>query len=152
MHTGEVQTLRVTVPSRLEEIGSVNDVFHEFSVEHGLPDDIRRGVKIVFDDLLNNVISYAYKDDEEHTIEVRVELSADRLVVHITDDGHAFNPFARAAPDTELDLEDREIGGLGIHIVENLMDVVSYIRQDDQNVVVLVKYLAEESTMENPDR
>ena len=53
-----------------------------------------------------------------------------------------FDPFARAAPDTSLSVEERPIGGLGIHLVGQLMDKVDYQRRDNHNVVVLVKELA----------
>ena len=106
---------------------------------------------LVFDDLLNNVISYAYDEGEEHVIEIRVELSPDRLAVRITDDGHPFNRFGRTSPDTALALEEREIGVLGIHLVQNLMDEVYYTRRTDRNVVVLVKYLSHETAEYEPN-
>jgi sigma-B regulation protein RsbU (phosphoserine phosphatase) len=136
--------LTLEVANRYEEIATVNSSFDEFAAKHGLVANVRRSMKLVFDDLLNNVISYAYTDGLEHLIEVRVELSTDRLAIRITDDGHPFNPFGRSSPDTALALEEREIGGLGIHLVENLMDEVSYTRRTDRNVVVLVKYLSKE--------
>ncbi len=57
----------------------------------------------------------------------------------ITDDGIPFNPFGVETPDTKLSLEEREIGGLGIHLVRKVMDKVSYQRRIDKNVVTLVK-------------
>ena len=74
-----------------------------------------------------------------HSIELRVEAGAGRLAVIVEDDGKPFNPFAMEAPDTELDIEERAIGGLGIHLVRNVMDHVAYQRRTDRNVVTLVK-------------
>ena len=62
----------------------------------------------------------------------------------ITDDGMPFNPLSAEAPDTDLSLEDREIGGLGIHLVRNLIDDVTYNRRIDKNVMTLVKDLDQE--------
>ncbi len=138
----DVHVLELSVANRFEEIDSVNEFFEAFAAEHGLPEKVRRSMKLVFDDLLNNVISYAYDDEGEHRIDVHVELSSDRVAVRISDDGHPFNPFGQSAPDTAITLGAREIGGLGIHLVQNLMDEVSYTRRTDQNVVVLVKYLS----------
>ncbi len=99
-------------------------------------------MNVVFDELLSNIVSYAYRDKREHTIDLRAELSADRLAVTITDDGRPFNPFTRVAPyDTTASLAEREPGGLGIHLVRNMMDEVSYRRRTDKNVVILVKHL-----------
>lgn len=141
----DTSMLHLEAENRMEEIIRVNDAFEAFAAEHGLPDRVRQSMKLVFDDLLNNVISYAYADDDVHIIEVDVELSSDRLAVRISDDGHPFNPFARSAPDTALVLEERDVGGLGIHLVQSLMDEAKYTRRTDRNVIVLVKYLSEES-------
>jgi anti-sigma regulatory factor (Ser/Thr protein kinase) len=74
-------------------------------------------------------------------VTVEVELDKERVTVIVTDDGTPFDPFARDAPDTTLPVEERPIGGLGIHLVGQLMDEVSYQRRDGHNVVVLVKQL-----------
>ena len=96
---------------------------------------------MVLDELLNNIISYAFEDDGVHTIGVRVELSSDRLAITINDDGMPFNPLGKELPNTRLPVEERPIGGLGIHLARNLMDDVSYNRRTDENEVILVKYL-----------
>ena len=49
-----------------------------------------------------------------------------------------YNPFTREAPDTSLSLEEREIGGLGVHLVRKLIEEVSYHRKIDTNVITLV--------------
>ncbi len=68
-----------------------------------------------------------------------MELTANSLIVSITDDGVPFNPLAETAPDTTLSIEDRQIGGLGIHIVVNMVDDISYQRTADKNVLTLTK-------------
>jgi anti-sigma regulatory factor (Ser/Thr protein kinase) len=105
----------------------------------GVPVAIRRHVNMVFDELLNNIVSYAFEDENEHAIEVRVSLERQRLVIEILDDGRPFNPFSQQTPDTTLPLEERRIGGLGIHLVQKVMDEVSYERRIDTNLVKLVK-------------
>ena len=60
-------------------------------------------------------------------------------MIEILDDGRPFNPFAQATPDTTLPLEARRVGGLGIHLVQKVMDEVSYERRIDKNLVKLVK-------------
>jgi sigma-B regulation protein RsbU (phosphoserine phosphatase) len=102
-------------------------------------------VNLVLDELLNNVISYAFADEADHDIGVTFELSGDRLSVTISDDGSPFNPFAGSPPNTGLSIEEREIGGLGIHLVRSMMDEVSYNRRTDRNVVILVKYMDDQS-------
>ena len=135
--------LELSIRNQLDEIDRVNASFTAFAEQHGIASAIRRELKLVFDELLNNTISYAYDDDEEHTIDIRLELSAERLAVTITDDGIPFNPFQVSTPDTSLSIDERQIGGLGIHLVRTVLDEFVYNRRTGQNVVILVKHLGE---------
>jgi len=137
----EIPVLDMTLINQLTEIDRFKESFNAFSEENKIPTPIRRELNMVFDELLNNVISYAYQDDGEHEIEVRVEVARERLVVSIADDGIPFNPFDADKPDTGLALEERTLGGLGIHLVLKVMDKVSYKRRTDKNVLTLVKKL-----------
>jgi sigma-B regulation protein RsbU (phosphoserine phosphatase) len=132
-------SFEITVPNQLSSIEVVNERFNTFAAATGLPDEIRRRVNMVFDELLNNIISYGFDDEQEHVMEVRVGLDRQRLVIEILDDGRPFNPFSQEAPDTTLPLEARSIGGLGIHLVQKAMDEVSYERRIEKNLVKLVK-------------
>jgi len=80
----------------------------------------------------------------EHIIRVDIALepSRQRLEAVISDDGTPFDPFAVAAPDLDDELDERRIGGLGIHLVRTMMDEVHYRRDDDKNVVVIRKSLS----------
>jgi anti-sigma regulatory factor (Ser/Thr protein kinase) len=137
----ESPVLDMTLKNQLTEIDRFKDSFNAFSEENNIPTPIRRELNMVFDELLNNVISYAYQDDGEHEIEVRVEAAGERLLVSIADDGIPFNPFDASTPDTGLALEDRTLGGLGIHLVLKVMDKVAYQRRTAKNVLTLVKKL-----------
>ena len=120
--------------------------FGEFAQTHGLDDTLRRQVLLVLDDLLNNIATYAYEglelaEGESQQIELRVELAPARLVITIIDSGVPFNPFGMNAPDVQASLEERDIGGLGIHLVRTVMDEVDYSRRAGRNVVTVTKRL-----------
>jgi sigma-B regulation protein RsbU (phosphoserine phosphatase) len=134
------QSLEITLSNRLEEIDRVNEEVEHFAEEHGIDRAVLMQLKLVFDELLNNIISYGFDDEDEHEIEVKVDLLEGRLLVTISDDGIPFNPFLRETPDLSLSIEEREIGGLGIHLVRNVMDEVSYKRRVDRNVVTMIKF------------
>jgi sigma-B regulation protein RsbU (phosphoserine phosphatase) len=136
--------LELRVPNRLSEDARVKKHFDTFAEDYGIPEKVRLKINVVFDELLTNIISYAYQDNMEHDIGIKVELSADRLKVSMVDDGIPFNPLGVETPDTELPLEERKIGGLGIHLVRNLVDKVSYRRRIDKNVITVVEYLEAE--------
>ena len=137
---------RITIKNCMPEIAAVIETFEAFAEEFGVPWPIAMKFNLIFDDVLNNVISYAYHDDDEHDIEVRMELAGERLLVTITDDGVPFNPLSVATPRTDLALEDREAGGMGIHLVRNLVDDVSYQRRIDKNVLTLMSHLQQKDS------
>jgi anti-sigma regulatory factor (Ser/Thr protein kinase) len=126
----------IVIKNALPEITTVNEAFAE---TYDVPRTVALKFNIVFDELLSNVISYAYTDDGDHDIEVRMERTGDRLTVTITDDGVPFNPLSVEKPDTALSLADREVGKLGIHLVRKLVDDVSYHRRAGKNVMTLVR-------------
>ena len=133
------KSFNMSVVNDLEQLPSFLHAYEEFSEQAGLPLAIQSKVAMVFDELLNNVISYGYQDDAEHLIDVHVDVYPNYLSVVIKDDGVPFNPFTCEDPDTTLSIEERDIGGLGIHLVRNVMDEVSYERKVNQNVVTLLK-------------
>jgi sigma-B regulation protein RsbU (phosphoserine phosphatase) len=137
----ETRHFEVTIKNRLTEIEKVIQRFNAFSDEQGLDVKIRREIKMVFDEMLNNIISYAFRQDKEHEIEIKIELTTNRLTMIISDDGVPFNPFGIKAPDIDLPLDQRKIGGLGLHLVRNVMDEVSYQRKIEKNVVTLTKFI-----------
>jgi anti-sigma regulatory factor (Ser/Thr protein kinase) len=117
--------------------------FAEFAEAHALPDPVRRSLQVSLDELLRNTIAYGFAG-RGGEVTVEVALGSDRVGVTLTDGGRPFDPFVAPPPDTALPLEERRMGGLGIHLVRRLMDEVSYQRRGDRNVVILTKYLAEE--------
>jgi len=136
-----VRELQLSLTNNLTEIDRLNDSFNELAESADIPIDIQMKVNLVFDELINNVISYGLSKDTEQSIQVGIALYGNRLVIEIEDGGIPFNPFMRADPNTEASLDEREIGGLGIHLVKELMDEVSYKRAHDKNRVTLVKQL-----------
>ena len=130
---------KTVIENKVNEIDNIIDGFESFSIEKGINiKDINR-INIVFDELLNNIMSYGYIDNYKHQIIISVELYGSRLIIKITDDGIPFNPFSNPIPDTTLSIEDRDIGGLGVHIVRDIMDEVTYQRKINLNFITLIK-------------
>jgi sigma-B regulation protein RsbU (phosphoserine phosphatase) len=129
------------VKNALSEIETVNNRFAEFAKQHNIEDTVINVFRIVFDEMLNNIVSYAYDDTEEHEIEINIHFSDSRINVSIIDDGKPFNPLGLNPPDTSASLEDRGIGGLGIHLVRKMMDDIHYQRKIDKNVLSMTKVI-----------
>jgi serine/threonine-protein kinase RsbW len=134
-------SFRMTIGADPREVTTAAAAFVEFAEAQGLPASIRRRVSVALDELLTNTIRYGFAGRSGGEVTIEAELCPDRLTVTLTDDGKPFDPLSAASPDTALPVEQRKIGGLGIHLVRGLMDEVSYQRRADRNVVVLAKHL-----------
>jgi len=135
----------IQIPNDLKAMDKVIGGLEAFADGKTIEPGVLQKLCIALDELLNNIISYGYEDDAEHEISVAVDYSDDELVVTIQDDGIPFNPFKGEDPDISLSLDEREIGGLGIHLVKQMMDEVSYTRTTDMNIVRLMKKVAVDS-------
>jgi serine/threonine-protein kinase RsbW len=132
---------RVTIGADRGEIARVNAAFAEFADAHALPPSVRRSLHVALDELLSNALVHGFAGREGGEVTVEAVVLTDRVRVTLTDDGRPFDPFGVAAPDTSLTTQARRLGGLGIHLVRQMMDEVSYHRRADRNVVVLTKRL-----------
>ena len=146
LRSGEisVESEFVSIQNSLEQIPQVLSCFEKFASVHKLPEKIIMKMGIVFDDVLSNIIKYAYSDEEDHAISVYFEFHSNTLRVTVKDDGIPFNPLSTKAPDTKLPLAKRELGGIGIHLVKNLVDECYYKRKVNENILTLVKSTASE--------
>jgi len=130
----------MVVKNRLEEIPRLHAMLAERANPLGLSPDVRHALELSLDELLTNTISYGFPEGGEHDIVVRLQVDGERVVtLEIEDDGRPFNPLERPAPDTAAPLDERPIGGLGIHLVKQLMDEVRYRRHGAHNIVTLTK-------------
>jgi sigma-B regulation protein RsbU (phosphoserine phosphatase) len=137
--------LELTMQNDIRRISSINEAFTEFAERHRVPGPTQRRINVCLDELLNNIVSYAYCDDDQHEIALHFRLLGTELVVTIVDDGKPFNPFGNDPPDTGLSVDERPIGGLGVHLVKSFMDKVHYERHGENNVVTLHKQMGQES-------
>lgn len=134
--------LEIRVRNSLDEIARLAEQVDDFCDAQGIGPGIAYNLNLAFDELLTNTISYGYDDNAEHEIVVRLAVSDTAVSAEIVDDGAAFDPLSREDPDVDADLDDREIGGLGIFFVKQFMDEVAYRREGDYNIVALRKGLA----------
>ena len=129
------------IKNEISEVQRAMIIFEEFAHEHRIPMPVMLKVNIVLDELLSNIIKYGFEDEDRlQLIDIKIELQAGKLLLEISDRGLPFNPFQKTPPDLSKSIEEREIGGLGIHLVRKLMDEHSYKRKIDQNVVLMIKY------------
>jgi anti-sigma regulatory factor (Ser/Thr protein kinase) len=123
----------VKIKNNIEEISRVCDKIREFCVEIGAPDEKYHDLVLILDEIVANVINYAYPDGKEHTFTLQMDKEGEYISITLVDDGIPFDPLSQEDPDVDSSIEERQIGGLGIFIVKQLSEVVEYSRVDDQN-------------------
>ena len=115
----------------------INQVCNKFALDQSLSFQLN----LVLEEAVVNVIQYAFPQGEEHTFTLDANKEADTITFVLRDDGKPFNPLTQA-PDVDINLsaEKRQIGGLGIFLVQQMMDEVDYKRTSKgENVLVMRK-------------
>ena len=101
-------------------------------------------IHLVCEELVVNVVSYAYADEAEGYLKIQIEKADGAITIRFIDGGVAFNPLEREMPDVSLSMEERQIGGLGIFLTVQMMDEVQYERINNENVVTIKKRISDE--------
>ena len=97
-------------------------------------------MNLAIEEAVVNVMSYAYPQGVEGYVNIEAQTNESRLKFVITDTGVPFDPTSKAEVDTTLSTEERDIGGLGIHLVRTIMDSINYERVDGKNILTLRKF------------
>jgi len=129
----------VTLLNKLSESERLSKIIEELAEENNLSPKFVFEINVALDEILTNIVSYAYNDKAEHKILVRLFFPEDGLKIQIEEDGIAFNPLERAEPDITKSVMERPIGGLGIHMVRKLINELSYKRENNKNILTLIK-------------
>jgi len=125
---------------RLLDLPGVLDGVEGFCRARLLSAETALDVRLVAEEVLSNVVKYGQIASNDR-IELRVAVSPDAVRMECRDTGPPFNPLDVRRPDLASRPEDRGTGGLGVHLVKSLVDVASYAREGDANVLVLTKHV-----------
>ena len=137
----QMQHLTIHFANNAEEAPRVAKKVDQFLTEKNIPESIINRLLLCIDELVTNIIAHAYTDKKEHAVLLECRLYDNRIELELRDDGKPFDPTKKQAPSIDMPMEDRGIGGLGIHLVSTLMDKVEYHREGDFNVLVSTKTL-----------
>ncbi len=135
--------LSVNLRNRLSELDRLRKVIAQFGHRQGLPDNVLNSVELALEEIVTNVISYGYDDQDEHSITVRLAFQEGMVLAEVEDDGRPFNPLDAPEPKLDQPVEDRPIGGLGIHLVRNLMDALDYRHTQGKNLLRMKKRVSD---------
>jgi len=135
-YLGKGETNQIVIPADKQNFEKVN-MFLETNLENLLPMNKVSHLFICMDEILSNVVNYAYKDVELGTIKVILKRMETYVEIYIVDNGPEYDPLKNDDPDVTLALEDRQIGGLGIFMVKKLTDALNYYRIGKHNILVM---------------
>ena len=133
----------ILINNNLSEIEKLSKAVAEFGKINNLSSEVIYDVRLALEEVVSNIINYGFEDNYEHQISIEMNLQGETLTMKIKDDGKPFNPLEVKSTNLEKPFDEREIGGMGIHIVRKLMDKILYKREEGNNVLQLTKYLAD---------
>jgi serine/threonine-protein kinase RsbW len=136
-------TREITVPAVTDNLYQILDFVALMLEEKHFPREKATQIVVAVEEIFANVAMYAYSPDVG-SVRVISTVNADPLSVSITliDQGKPFNPLLSASPDTTLPLNERMVGGLGVHIVKSFMDNMAYRYENGQNILTITKRIS----------
>lgn len=132
---------QIVLKNQIEEIMTMSSFLEEIFSELNLSMEHSFNINLAIEEAVTNIIMYAYPKDEEHDFILSVEHRNDELIFKLIDTGEEFDPTAQPDADVTSSLEERQIGGLGIFLIRQIMKSVEYQRTDGKNILTMVKQL-----------
>jgi len=134
---GEIQPAELVLNANLDELPKIFDFINPRLLKHEFSSLFINEIGIAAEEIFANITKYAYPNGSG-TVKIRL-ITGENAEIVFEDQGIPYNPLNSIAPDLVTPPETREIGGLGIHLVKNLTNSISYSRKDDKNILVLLK-------------
>jgi anti-sigma regulatory factor (Ser/Thr protein kinase) len=134
--------LQVVLKNQSGEKHKLLAALQDFARANRLPATVLQAADLALEELVTNVMEYAYDDARTHEILIRLDIDQGSLLIEVEDDGKPFNPLLNPEIDTSIPLDEKPIGGLGIHLIRRFMDEVNYRREAGKNILSMRKRLA----------
>ena len=132
---------KLVIKNDISEISKLTIFIDELSEELDFTPELNFNLNLVLEEAVSNVILYAYSKEVQKEITLLANISDNNLIFVLTDSGKEFDPTKVPDADVTLSAEEREIGGLGIFLIRQIMDTVEYQRIDGKNVLTMRKQL-----------
>ena len=129
----------ITISNQITQLEVLANAMENISEEWDIPMNISLSLNLVLEELVTNIIFYGYDDKNDHEIIIGLSYDNNIMQLQIEDDGREFNPLLMAEPDLDVAIENRKIGGLGIHFVRKIMDDIIYVRSENKNILTMKK-------------
>lgn len=129
----------ITIKNQISELERVNQFVDEIAEELGLDMELQMNLNLVLEEMVSNVIFYAYPEGSDATIELKAESDGKELTFVLSDRGREFDPTLKEDFNVNDNPAERNLGGMGIYIVKNIMNQVSYQRLEGKNLLTMKK-------------
>ena len=129
----------IRIKNQIGELEKIARFIEEICEELGLDMELQMNLNLVIEEMITNIIFYAYPKDVEEEIELLVKSDGKKLTIVLSDKGMEFDPTTRENPDPDVNPAERDLGGMGIFIVKNIMNEVTYQRLDGKNLLTMTK-------------
>ena len=131
----------IILANEISEISRLYDFIEEIGNEFSLTPDVIFNLNLVLEEAVVNIINYAYPKEEHQSIYLSASLHEGSVIFVLTDTGKEFDPTMVPDADITMSAEERQIGGLGIFLIRQIMNEVKYERIEGKNVLTLEKKL-----------
>ena len=129
----------IKIKNEVGELERVNQFVEEIGEELGLDMELQMNLNLVMEEMVSNVIFYAYPEGKKEEIELVAESDGKELTFVLSDKGKEFDPTRKEDANPDINPMERDIGGMGIYIVKNIMNQVTYQRLEGKNLLTMKK-------------
>lgn len=129
----------ITIKNEVNELENVARFVEEIGEELGLGMELQMNLNLVMEEMVSNIIFYAYPEGTQASIDLMAESDGKELTFVLSDQGREFDPTVMGEADIDTNPADRELGGMGIFIVKNIMNQVTYQRLEGKNLLTMKK-------------
>ena len=141
LHDKPAMSATLSLLAAPSELGKLRGFLSDYCSQEKLSGHLVNDLEIILEELATNVIKYGGVKPGNACCLIELDQKDSNLTIRFSDNGHPFNPLEQTEVDTNVPIEERPIGGLGIHFIKKLTDAQRYERRDGRNVLTLTKTL-----------
>jgi len=126
----------LSLPAQLKSLEPFRAFVNGSALNQGVGEEFIPKIELVLEEILTNQVFHAYRE-ESGNVKIACSLEENTFCIQFEDEGPPFNPLKQPSPKLNDRLEDRKIGGLGIHLVKNMADHLDYQRKENRNILTV---------------
>jgi len=137
-----MESMKLTINNKTEQLEQVRSFLEQAAAIWSLKTDLVFELNLILEEYITNLVNYGYHDDNNHEIIIEIIKEETQIMVRITDDAGPFNIIETPEnEDIDKPVEERRIGGLGIHFIKNLADLLKYESREGKNKLTILKHV-----------